>query len=414
MTKTITLTLECGCDAEPTPGTPVPAEQSWFLTPQGFGAIGDGVADDTAAFQLFADAVISLQGRGLIPPRRYRIDGTVNLIGAITDDFEKAVLFEAYGAVFLTGASENPFYVTGWGNGCKLVWRGGAIWAFNSATPKAGFKIRKSGHHLIDDVIFRSGSSPGQPQNPVYKPIDIAQLVNTNQDTGVFWSTIRGCIFGSQRDAGSTNNPNWCGYGVAIQGAGNATTIMDCQFEKSARPVIMTPDANGYMANSVVVTLNHFENCQNGIIVNGAGLPNAFAPGGLRVIDNRAEKISDAFFSITGTSGDHPFLSPPATGLNQIDSATLYALYNPDNRTVQNLDMPQRLSGRAQITTSTFVDVVFPSAGWGRMPSTAYVVTLEPASNQNFWVSNRTETGFRINSEVTSTVNIGWTVTRNS
>lgn len=412
MTKVCTITVNCDCEA--TTETPPSVSQSWLLTPQDYGAIGDGVADDTAAFQLFADAVISLQGRGLIPPKRYRINGTVTLSGNITNDFEKTVLFEAYGAVFLTDASENPFYITGWGNGCKLVWRGGAIWAHNSPTPEFGFKIRQSGHHVIEDVIFRSGSSPGQPQNATYVPISISQLVLTNQDTGSFWTHVKGCIFGSQRDSGAANNANWCGYGVSIRGAGNATTISDCQFERTQRPVLLTPDTNGYMANGVLVTGNHFENCQNGILVNGGGVANATAPGGLRINNNRAEKLPDSFFGITGTSGNHQFLSPPSMAFNQIDSATTYALYNPDARIVQNLDMPQRISGRAQITAANYADVVFASAGWGRTPSASYVVNLEPSSNQNFWVSNRTETGFRINSEVASTVNVGWTVTRNS
>ena len=376
-----------------------------------YGVTGDGTTDDTAAIQAFVTACTASRRSGIFPALQYKINGTVSILGTITADFEKTVSFSAYGAVFLVQASTNPFYISGWGNGCKLAWRGGAIWAHNSATPQAGFRLRQTGHHLIEDVIFRSGTNPGQPQNAGYKPIDIGQLINTNQDTGSFWTTIKGCIFASERNSGATNNPNWVGYGVSITGAGNATTVMDCQFERTIRPVIIAPDANGYMANGVLIFANHFEACQNGIIVTGGGV--GPTPGGLRIMGNRAEAIADSFVSISSTTGVNAFLTPIQIGYNLIDSATLYALFNPDNRLVQNTDMMQKLTGSASFAASTSVAVTF-SPAWGVMNGSVYHVALETPSNANYWVSNKTASGFTINCEVAVSATIQWSVTRRS
>jgi len=398
----------------PPTATPSGASGAWVRQITGpvdvrwYGAVGDGVADDTAAIQAFITGCVTKRRHGVFPPLQYKIMSQINILGALSADFEKTVLFEAYGAVFDIRGATYPFRVSDWGNGCKLAWRGGAFWSHNSTACFSAFIIEKSGHHLFEDMIFRGGASPGQSVFVGFKAFDIRQQDLANQDTGAFWTMIRGCIFGSQRDSG-TNTALWLNTAINLRGAANATTVVDCQFERCVYPVFMYPDNNGYMANGVLVTQSHFEMCSNGVHMNS----NSLGPvaGGLRITENRVENVSQAFLSILNTTGNHGFLSPPSIGFNATDSATPLLINNPNNRFVQNLDNPQRSAGFATLSGATFIDVAFAPT-FGRTISTNYIVTLEHASNQNFWVSNKTATGFRINAEVASSLTIGWSATR--
>lgn len=136
-----------------------------------FGAVGDGVTDDAAAFQLAINAVMALPGGGMIfvPAGTYLLGDTLIIEYSATEK-----------AVNLVGA----------GLGSKLLWGGGSSkpMLHISATSGAGFNSKTQ----IEKLQFYGNSYTGD----TYSGVIGIQLGDTPEDvfSGAVNTTIRDCF----------------------------------------------------------------------------------------------------------------------------------------------------------------------------------------------------------------------------
>jgi hypothetical protein len=155
-----------------------------IITPEDFGAVGDGVSNDTAAFSLFA-AAIKVVGGGRIPPKSYKvsqfivdganglsIDWQGTLVGMATGTYDAVCTIKNSGGVSITGrigifGSYNTDYACGLalytdnGTQCSNIDIAGiaitgvrrAIRASRSTEPNA----------LVSEITINGGFTYGTP-----------------------------------------------------------------------------------------------------------------------------------------------------------------------------------------------------------------------------------------------------------
>lgn len=396
------------------------ADGAWWeiadpiLTPIMVGAVGDGVTDDTAPLNHFTHAVTLLNRRGLIPPKRYKINDTVyfpiNIVPGPPNYGlgQKVILIEAYGAVFDARDASIAFLVTGWGSGNKLIWRGGVLEQYGSAVSNRGWQIQKNGHFDLEDMVFVGGRAAGQPLVTGYSAIQIQQEDQNVPDTGAFWTTIRGCIFTTT--VGDADLSDRLPAAITLRGAANATKVLNCQFNNLNRCISIIPSETGYMPNGCLFQQNDFEKAAYVFIINGRSIGRS--PGGLRANNNRVEGISAAFFSITLTIGEPIGATPPSIRDNYFESATGTIISNPDNRFIDADTVFTRQEGIATFAGVTSVVVPFPDNTWGILSGSNYRVEIEVPNGNRWWVAGKGQNQFTINTDTAYTGNVAWGVSR--
>lgn len=380
-----------------------------------FGAIADNSTDNTDALQDFFDWVAMKEhGKGIIPGGNdwYKIDGTVTIDGNVALYAEKRVSVEAYGAVFNGRSSTNPFKITGFGAGNFFTWYGGVLHVDNSVTPTVGLLLEQtSDTHVIDFTVMGGAADGSGLMNAGFAGIRIKQADLMDESTGSFWNLIERCMVLSDPNA-AADTTVWVPDGIQTQGAANALQIVNCQFERCIRSIGMFPDSqsnpDGYMANGVVIDRNTFEVVQYGVYVEGLNTSNA--PGGLRITNNRFEAVAQSCFLMTQTIANNVFLTPPYLAGNMIDSACSRYIHNTNNRRVQSLDLFGQLQGTKAFSAATTAAVTFDSVGGLDMWDDQYHVFLDAPENLTLWVTNKTDSGFTINSSSSTSVTVGWHV----
>lgn len=186
-----------------------------------FGAVGDGVTDDTAAIQAAVTAVSS-GGVVLLPAGTYLVS-TINVTG-------KSVVLSGYGATLNSTGTNGGIYKTDHDNkliviGLSFVGAGAGI--KHSATPSTTvydeLDILECSFNMNSGVygIYSSGSREPRIQNCFFR--------NTNSGNGIYFKDtvspfVSTCIFKGQ---------GYVGRGIYYPGTGNGTDagliVRDCE-----------------------------------------------------------------------------------------------------------------------------------------------------------------------------------------
>ena len=114
----------------------------------------------------------------------------------------------------------------------------------------------------------------------VYAAIVFSETAPNNPNSGAFWGRVTNCRFNNNSSTGPMP------IGIKLIGQCNAAIIESSVFNGVNYGIYFQPTTSSGNANGVVIRDNDFENGINGIFVNGGVL------AGLRVVDNRAEKLS--------------------------------------------------------------------------------------------------------------------------
>ena len=141
------------------------------LSVKDFGAVGNGVADDTTAINATITAACSLGGKVFIPPGNYNITSTVNinachgieLGGPSNDEFtNRGAILQWYGA---SGGTMLSFYSSEWSRVHDFTLDGrnlagiGILWTANTTTVPVS---RSNQGNILDHVyIVNANQSPG-------------------------------------------------------------------------------------------------------------------------------------------------------------------------------------------------------------------------------------------------------------
>lgn len=186
-----------------------------------FGAVGDGVMDDTAAIQA-AVAAVGTGGVVLLPPGTYLVS-TVNVTG-------KSVVFSGYGATINSTGANGGIYKTDHDNKLTvqgLSFTGAGAGVKHAATPSGTvydeLDIIECSFNMNSGVygIYSSGSREPRIQNCLFR--------NTNSGSGIYFKDtvspfVGTCIFKGQ---------GYVGRGIYYPGTGNGTDagliVRDCE-----------------------------------------------------------------------------------------------------------------------------------------------------------------------------------------
>lgn len=288
------------------------------VTPQQYGAKGDGVNDDTAAI-LEAEAT----GHNLLFPR-----GDYLLSEQLTISAPGTCrrLVSGYGARLLTQGAIAALKVTGGGSIGGATIRGLHVDHRNNTEATAGFEVVHGRYVTLEDCAVEANGV-----NENYAAFLVRQADPTQTNTGSFWTKI---INPSVRKR-SGSNPGDIPYGIVLRGAVNATNIIGGQMASVTTGVqIETEPDQTYLANAVLVDGLAIEVFGTGIRMKGT-VDSVLA--GHRFVNNRFE-AGEYAFSIEGiTSADDR--APFMVG-NFLSSSVENYLNNPNNQPVHSLDMP--------------------------------------------------------------------------
>lgn len=134
------------------------------LTPQKYGAAGDGVADDTAALNAFFAAVIAAKGNGYIPAGTYRFTSPIAITSA-GSDWAIMGAGSANTRLIYDGASATADILT-LGNGTDEVPRvklGGFVLRSNTTmTAGIGLHLRKLVRSWLPDLVIDGQDGTGK------------------------------------------------------------------------------------------------------------------------------------------------------------------------------------------------------------------------------------------------------------
>lgn len=139
------------------------------LRPETFGAVGDGVADDTTAWGLFLDALLLTKRKGeCIPGAKYKITSALSRTLIDTDVLE----FDMNGATFIQGGNNSVLTLTNSVNGTVTSVTENVQVSYNlgnGATNTYVMKVTSAGHGFTtpgqigkifsDDVVLDSDGS---------------------------------------------------------------------------------------------------------------------------------------------------------------------------------------------------------------------------------------------------------------
>src|SRR5690242_174400 len=180
-----------------------------YITPQDYGAAGDGTTDDTAAFQAAATAINNLGGGTLfVPPYySYKLNGTMHLGPNTTVSAYNAYIFAGAGAGqalidnYLNQTSPTVYNGNGNINILGGIWDAkGQVYTTDSADT---FFFAHARHILCKDVTWRNTRGFHAME---YNAIDNGQVIN--------------CRFEGYSTAGGSDPGEAFQVDLAIAGAG--------------------------------------------------------------------------------------------------------------------------------------------------------------------------------------------------
>lgn len=288
-----------------------------------FGAKGDGVTDDSAAFNAatIAASASGYTGILIVPGGKTYLLANQWIVSA---PGLRRLFLIADGAIIITSGAISGVQITGGNNSGGLTLRGLHILHRGNAQATAGFDIVGAWHTTLEDcTVEASGVSAS------YAAFLVRSKNPADDSTGSFWTRI---IRPTTRkrtggDIGAITK------GIVLRGAANATEIQggllaDCTTSLS----IEVDTGQTTLANAVLVHAVDFESYTTAVNVNGAATSNI---AGYRFFTNRFEN-GTTVFSFTGTT-TQPSVPAFMCGNYLVSSAGTY-LNNPNNIQVNALD----------------------------------------------------------------------------
>lgn len=287
-----------------------------------YGAKGDGVTDDSAAFNAAWLAIKETGGQLYIPPGVYYLNA--QWLCAVSQTLPYNYSITGYGAQLLAGPA-----VTG---SAILVYKG-----YNNFGVKIeGLHFNHRNNTTVNGCIQSQGGSnlriikcsvEHHNTKATYAGIEVGPYTPGDGNTNSFWTLIDG--FTTRMRSGGDGTS--AAVGIRFKGVANATKVMNCSFGGVTDAIRFDTDgAFAGLANGVSILHNDFEGAVNAITVNTAAPCTAMMTG-LRVAFNRVESAT-TFFNITGAAViDSGY--PPIVENNYctVGSVTNYIL-NPNNQ----------------------------------------------------------------------------------
>jgi hypothetical protein len=259
-----------------------------------FGAVGDGVADDTAAFQAAWSAIQSTGGTIVIPAGVYLLNSPWLIDGNLSLHNFYVV---GYGAELFAGplVTGHAIEVTRFANNFGLHIEGIQFNHRNNTTVGGCIEIKRASNCRVTKCSVEHHNTKAG-----YSAIKICQSDPLDQNTGSFWNVID--EFKIRMRAGGDGTDAYAG--IWIEGAGNASTIQNCTFSNVVNAVLFTnPTGLAYSANGVTISQCSFEGYTTAIAFDYT--LNASYPMP-RIACNRFESGS-YIYRITGQTTQPPY-----------------------------------------------------------------------------------------------------------
>lgn len=295
-----------------------------------FGAKGNGVTDDSAAFNSFFTALSSLASGstqdgniGIIPKGNYFFG---NQVTYTIPNFGRSTIL-AGGAEITTSGAISGLKITGGATGGGATIIGLQMNHRGNANATFGFDMPHCDNVTLDRCYVRAnGVGAG------YAGFHLYNSNAADDSTGSLWNTLLNCGCGKDAGGDSGDIP----FSVLIEGASNANLILGGQYGRSSTSGegvrIQNMTGQTTVPNAIVVRDASFEGLLTHIHMSGAA---ASAFGGMRFIGNRFES-GTTVFSITGST-TQPAVPPYMAG-NYITPAGGTYLNNPNSINVNSFD----------------------------------------------------------------------------
>jgi hypothetical protein len=269
-----------------------------FISVKDFGAVGDGVANDTAAVQAAINNVQALGGNLYFPKGVYLFGSQVTIdrtYASSGSNFvgERNLIISGYGAEIRTTGAITAFDVKGgWLPNHNCLIEGFTIYHRSNTQAVGGIRMIGAGLVTCREVsVVVSSSLPAG-----YGAFMMENADPTNPDTGCFWNLIDQCSVRPWSGA-----EGFCDYGVKLIGAANATTLRNNTFSGSDIHVLLAPHSGQtYTSNSVNIDGNFFEGPATARAIRLVGGNPTYSVSGCRITNNRFEAITTAV-QIAGT-----------------------------------------------------------------------------------------------------------------
>ncbi len=301
-----------------------------------FGAVGDGVTDDTVALQAFLDYMTDDDvGYGIIPSGVYVSSATLTLTLPSSNFRRKKIA--AYGAqlrpdtstvgdaLVIEGHSFDGFCLSG-----LTIYQYRNAASGNAST--CGIKALNGYNVILDNCFIIAGDLSGAPIT-TYRAIVFDQRT---KDTGGLSSLVRDCLI--------YNSPNYIRAGIWIAGVQNGLRIENNTMVRAQSHIVATYSElpsdpgdtyYGYVVNGFAATGNVSD--LGDIWVEIIGRPGVAKSrwGSSQINNNRIESVT-TFIDLTNEDQQPTDRTPPQIYDNSLTTVT-NEIVNPNNIIVWGL-----------------------------------------------------------------------------
>ncbi len=244
------------------------AQRAFIVTPQMYGAIGDGVADDTIPLQNALTFVGTNGGFLNLSNGTFRITSALTLSPTYPTAINNIAVIGPGIIKPDVSVSGDCFKITGGAGRPSIVGLYGIELNLTSCTAlSSGVALVGTANAVVDGCSFKTDQTTSFAAG--FSVITIRAAIPGNQDTNCFWTLIRGNNIAPL--SGPSGLPP---YGISMYGQTNATVIKENTFTNISVGIAGLPDpVDGNMSNSVEISSNFFENNGNDTAIEIIGNP---------------------------------------------------------------------------------------------------------------------------------------------
>lgn len=286
-----------------------------------FGAVGDGVTDDSAAVQA-AVTYASSSGLTLVfPAATYFLSSQITATRAGQYNDWK---IEGYGAVLLTSGAISALKISTSQTPYQTIIEGLSVNHRGNATATAAFELQNTTH-----VTLRNCTVEAHGVGAGYAAVWLHNGTASDANTGCFWTTVENIAIRKRSGTDVGDIP----HGVLASGSANATSILGGSISSCTNAITLTNESGQtFTPNGCLVANVWIEGNTTGVNVVQ---PSTNYVSGLRIVNCRLESLT-TFLSLTGSS-IQPAVPTYCSGNYLISSVSSY-LNNPNNQYVTILD----------------------------------------------------------------------------